>query len=168
MSLAETHLTREMVSDLDATPLGQLASVHTDYQVVTRYAEGHGYWTPGDGTPRVVFADPVEAQVAGRCVASRVRGMPTFLTAGSIHPGPCRWCKTPTPELLAACDHAAFVSRFVVTEHITWPTKDRPYVRSGERDGTYENPAWAAFFALTAEDRRDLVEAAWAPSEVRA
>lgn len=156
-------LTAALRRELDATPVGTLQTVHTDYGYVTRYFEGRGYWSPGEGAPTTVLS-PVSAQAAGRCVASRVRGLAVSMP-GSIHPRKCAWCGTPTPQLLRSLDHAAFLSRFVASEQIVWPTKDLkdPYVRDTDRGGTYENPAWASFFALDRDDRRHLVEQAMYP-----
>lgn len=159
MTLSETFLKPPEIRELDATTVGQLMSIHPDYRVVTEYARGQGYWRPGDGEPSVIL-DPPSAQAAGRCAASRVRGVNLpGLSPGAIHPNRCRWCDTPMPDLLRSLDHATFMSRFVMTEYIAWPTKDRksPYMRASERVGVYENPAWAAFFALAPDDRAYLI-----------
>lgn len=165
MSLTDFLLTPILRKELDATPIGTLLSAHPDYRTVTHYAEGQGYWKQGEGAPSLVL-DPVTGQAAGRCMASRVRGLGVAMP-GSIHPKPCAWCATASPLLLRSLDHAVFVSRYVASEVYVWPTRSDPYVRDTGRAGVYENPAWASFFALSREDRRDLVEAAMYPVAVR-
>lgn len=166
MSLSERILSRAETRELDTVSIEELLRVHLDGRVVVRYAMGQGNWKQGDGEPAIVL-DPPSAQAAGRCVASRVRGIEVRLLAPrSIHPKPCRWCPIPLETLLKSLDHATFLSRFVTTEYIVWPTKDAeaPYVRATTRSGTYENPSWATFFSLARDDRAYLIaEAAALP-----
>ncbi len=162
MSLRETSLSRADIRELDGMSIQELERIHLDSRIETRYAPGQGHWYQGDGTPKIVL-DPPSAQAAGRCAASRIRGIDIrSLAPRSIHPQPCRWCPTSLPDLLRALDHAVFMSRFITSEYIVWPTKDRdaPYVRDTGRTGTYENPAWASFFALDRDDRAFLVAGA--------
>lgn len=155
MTLTTTMLDRDLIRELDATSVGNLMSIHGDYRVVTEYATGQGHWRPGDGEPSIVL-DPPSAQAAGRCVASRVRDLPVP-SLGSIHPSRCRWCAVPAERLIRALDHATYMSRYVASEYVVWPTKSDPYARSTGRVGTYENPAWASFWSLDRDDRAYLV-----------
>lgn len=157
MTLSTTMLDRDSIRELDATSIGNLMSIHADYRIVTEYATGQGYWRPGDGEPSILL-DPPSAQAAGRCMASRVRGLSVpSLSIGSIHPARCHWCEAPVDVLLKALDHATWMSRYVAAEYIEWPTKTDPYVRSTGRAETYENPAWASFWSLSRDDRAYLI-----------
>lgn len=158
--LSDTKLTATVLRELDLMSLDRLWQMYGPGQVVTEYAQPRGHWSPGDGHPAVAFDDdPAAAQAAGRCVASRTRHADIFADR-SVHPARCGWCDYPLPELLIALDHAAFVSRFVVTEYAWWPAKDGSYARATDRAGTYEHPRWAAFFAQDHALRRRAVEEA--------
>ena len=147
VDLTDTKITPAVRAELDLVPLERLQQLYGPGHLVTEYATPHGYWTPGDGAPLVSLDDdPAAAQAAGRCTAARTRFGSVFV-GRSIHPTRCGWCDYPMPELLAALDHAAFMSRYVVTEYVWWPAKGGNYARTTGRAGTYENPRWAAFFA---------------------
>jgi hypothetical protein len=115
---------------------------------LTEYAEGAGYWHVGDGEPMVdASADPAIAQAVGRCAASRVRmGGVVASVVGAVH-RPCEWEDYPLLELLRACDHATWKSRFVVTELAAWEFGNGLFhSASTGRAGEYDNPVWARFF----------------------
>lgn len=145
--LSDTKLTPAVLAELGLVSLDRLRQMYGPGHLVTEYAPTQGYWKPGEGRPFITFEDdPAAAQAAGRCGASRTRYASIFADR-SIHPARCGWCDYPLDELLKGLDHAAFYSRFVVTEYHWWPAKDGSYARPTDRAGTYENPRWAAWFA---------------------
>lgn len=159
MTLSEQKLALADLAALDAQSVETLKMRHLDYQIVTRYAEGMGFWRQGQAAPSVELDGPAEAQAAGYCVANRMRyGVLAAVNLGSIHPAACGWCDYPTDELLRSLDHAVIRSRFIVSEYLAWPTADplRPYVRATGRGGSYEHPVWQAFFRGTTPSTRDL------------
>jgi hypothetical protein len=140
------------------------------------FAEGQGYWRPGDGRPALADDDPAVMQAVGRCAAYQARlklgHIPLILAA---HPRRCAWCDYPLAELLRACDWATITSRFLVTERLVWRQHPgRPHPHQGaiyERGGmqaTYLNDAWAAFWAMDPADREERIAAAAYPEGVPA
>lgn len=156
MSLATVTLDAETRAELDAQPVGQVMSQHRDYRIVTEYAQGQGYWKPGQGDPGI-RPEPAAAQAIGYCVANRTRygGMFDGL---SIHPSPCGWCDYPMSELLIALDWAVWISRYVTTEYAVWFTKNGRYNRSTGRSGEYLNPEWQAFWHGSTPSTKPLLE----------
>lgn len=133
--------------ELDEIPLEDVRAAYGEPEVRTRHVNGIGYWKPGDGTPDVVAESPAVAQAMGRCIAVRTRFGGGLMQSESIHPATCDWCEFDTAILLAACDHATWISRLVDFEIAVWrDPSGREYVRSTNRGGEYDNPAWATFF----------------------
>lgn len=137
-------------------------------RVVTIYAQGKGYWEPGDGRPMLADEDPATMQAIGRCALSRVRSIlpgPASLAHDAVHPARCGWCDYPQELLLGALDWAAWRSRYIVTELLVWPRSDDErwvtYERAG-RSSEYENPTWRDFFDLPRQERIRRVEQAMA------
>ncbi len=131
-------------------------------RVETRYATAIG-WQPGDGRPALATDDPAVAQAMGRCALDRaVRGdtpVGGVARLRMVHSTPCGWCDYPLDELVAACAHAVWTSRFVAVEFAVWEgVHGREEARPTGRAGTYENPVWAAFFALSPGDRRRRID----------
>lgn len=142
------------------------------------FAEGQGYWKPGQGRPALASDDPAVMQAVGRCAAYQARlkfgtHVPLVLKA---HPRECAWCDYPLAELLKACDWATVASRFLITERLTWfqrPSAEKPaergpaYHRPG-KGAEYLNDTWAAFWAMEPADREARIAAAMYPTEVPA
>ena len=135
-------------------------------RVVASYAEPM-HWRQGDPRPALADIDPAVCQAMGRCALDRqVRGDgASFASAIGrlrfVHPVRCAWCEYPLGELLAACDWATWASRYVASEFAVWVGADgSTEARSTGRTGIYEQPEWAAFFALPAGDRRERVRLA--------
>lgn len=176
---------REVRTALDNLSVEQvchlLAGNDHDHGQPNRYrtfAEGQGYWRPGDGRPPLADPDPAVMQAIGRCAAYQARlkfgtHVPLVLKA---HPRECAWCDYPLAELLKACDWATVTSRFLITEELVWfqqPAAETPLKRgpSYHRSGlgaVYLNEAWAAFWALGPADREARIAAAMYPVEVPA
>jgi len=175
---------REVRAALDGLTIEQvchlLASNDHDHGQPSRYrtfAEGQGYWKPGDGRAALASDDPAVIQALGRCAAYQARlkfGTHVPLVIRS-HPRECAWCDYPLAELLRACDWATVASRFLVTERLTWhqrPEADKPsergsaYHRAG-LGATYLNTTWAAFWKLDAAEREALTVAAQYPETAR-
>lgn len=142
--------------------------------MVTRYAPTRGNWRQGDDTPALADEDPAVMQAIGRCATAegqRLGGFPKLLS--STHDTTrCAWCDWPLLERLAACDWAVFRSRFIEAEFAVWYAdqdlgKGARYWRLTRQD-VYENPTWAAFWALPAAERQARIEAAQYPVEVPA
>jgi hypothetical protein len=153
------NVTPKLVAELDHLTFDELVTLYGQPQIVTEYAQGVGYWAPGQSVPPLHDDDPAVAQAIGRCLASRIRsGLADFglPRADEFHPAECGWCAYSKADLLRACDYATWRSRFIVAEHATWRSERQPpdsrgkylrsYVRSTNRSGEYDNPAWAAFF----------------------
>lgn len=157
--MIDAKLTPAVLKELDLLSLGELEDRYGKGRLSTSYHPGQGYWPPGSGRPVLTVEDPAAAQAAGRCAANRTR-FGGIVPGVSIHPDRCGWCDYPLEELLAALDHASFLSRYVVSEYIRWEAKDGTYTRSTGRAGTYENPAWARFFSQDRGLRALAVEAA--------
>ena len=137
--------------------------------IVTRYAEPRGSWRQGDGAPVLADEDPAVMQAIGRCATAelqRMGGFPKELS--STHDTRrCGWCDYPIAERLAACDWAVFRSRYVDVEIAVWRGKGSTHERTLRQD-VYENPTWAAFWALPADERQARISAAQYPVEVSA
>ncbi len=122
-------------------------------------------WRPGDKRPLLADDDPAVMQAIGRCLASRVRGRLIPDTLGAIHPLGCGWDDYPKAELLSALGWAAWQSRFVVSRIQIWQgnadagTKAPEYFRGLAAD-YYENPRWAAFWALPSFERARRIDEA--------
>ena len=138
-------LTRSLRRELDQLTYGELYSRLGPPKVLTTFAAGQGYWRQGDGPPAIRPENPADAQVIGRCLASRTRYGRIGAFDG-LHPGPCGWCDYPTDELLRACDWATWHSRYVADEVALWEFLNAVYVRSTGRAGEYDNPEWAGWF----------------------
>lgn len=160
----------EVVAYLDALTLEAVCGLIGEPGVRTAYADGCGYWRPGDGRPALADDDPAVMQAIGRCAAHRARAsLPTRLPALlAAHPRPCEWCEYPAEELLRACDWASWQSRYAVSEILEWANQDGVvYTRSGPT-GWYGNPAHRRFWDLPASRREQLVRAAQYPTEAAA
>jgi len=165
---AQQRLVERRFGDPEVVAL--LDEMHTDVirgrfgePAVTRmYAEPLGHWRQGDPRPSLADDDPAVMQAIGRCAASRVRG-DLLRIPGDIHPAPCGWCEYPLPELLAACDHATWASRFLLAEVASWrgAAGSPSYVRELRGD-EYEAPRWREFYALSRPDRAARVARALA------
>ncbi len=117
--------------------------------VDTEYAE-HPWWGPGQGRPALANTDVATAQAMARCLTWRTRLTlaSVSLILPGIHPAACGWCDYPEAELRSAVGFAAWMARLISSERATWRgTYGSTYVRSTPRDGTYQSPAWAEFFA---------------------
>ena len=150
---------------LDTLDLDALRWRLGEPRIVTVYAEGQGYWHPGDGKPMLADEDPAVMQAIGRCALARVRSsVPSSLVSDAIHPAACGWCVYPQELLLGALDWAAWHSRYVVTEVYVWAADERwiTYER-GNRTSEYENPVWRDYWALPRHERIRRVERAMAP-----
>lgn len=115
-----------------------------------------------DRLPRPALAsdDPAVMAAVGRCASWRSAGELGPLLPGWVHPAPCGWCDMPLPEMLAACRWAVWASGHLESEHLVWSGPDgSAYVRPG-RPEAWEHPAWAAFAALSRDDRTAAVTAA--------
>ena len=140
--------------------------------VIRTMAQGQGGWRIGDGRPSLADDDPAVMQAIGRCAAYQVRlklpGLKPMLDVA--HPGECAWCGYPVAEMMRACDWATVISRYVVTERLTWhqwpsqPVGQRglSYSRGG-LDDRYLNDAWAEFSALEPDQRMARVHACQYP-----
>lgn len=176
---------REVRAALDSITVDQVcaqlsANEHDHGQPTVHrvFAEGLGYWRPGDGRPALASDEPAVVQALSRCAAyqSRLKFGTTMPLVLRAHPRPCAWCDYPLAELLRACDWATIASRFLVTERLTWrqyPGADKPsergsaYHRAG-RGAEYVNETWAAFWKLDPADREAHIAAAMYPEEVAA
>lgn len=140
--------------------------------VTTVYHEGTGrYWRQGDGRPTLADDDPAVIQAMGRCVIGRSQIAAGYglRSDAATHPRTCEWCEYPPRELLAACEWAAWMSRYVVSEAAVWwqdgqGHRGPSYGREVRAMG-YDNPAWRRFWALSVSERVALVTAAQYPEE---
>lgn len=138
-------------------------------EYVTRYAEPRGHWRQGEDRPALADDDPAVMQAIGRCAVAEVQRMGGFpKTLSATHDATrCGWCDYPIAERLAACDWAVFRSRYVEAEFAVWHGKGADHQRTLRQD-VYENPDWAAFWALPADVRQARIAAAQYPMEVPA
>jgi hypothetical protein len=128
------------------------------------------WWTTGDRRPALATDDVAAIQAMSRCLTSRVLGHWGSILEG-IHRTGCGWCDYPEEELKAAVGHAAYMAQLIVTEVALWRgSYGSTYSRATPRQGTYQNPTWAAWYAnepsrREANARRaELVAAAGAPA----
>lgn len=154
---AQRRLAAHHFGDPDVLALLDEATVEALYsrlgapRIVTRYAEPMGHWSPGDGRPPLADDDPAAMQSVGRCAASRIRGV--IPLPGAIHPAECGWCAYPLAELLRACDWATWHSRYVLAELAVWAGAEGSTYTRELRANVYDNPRWAAWFALSPKER---------------
>lgn len=143
-------LDKPMRLSLDAMTIDDIRSVYGPGVTATIYQEPIGFWHPGMGEPKLAADTPAVAQAMARCATKRsAKGdYAALLPTGVVHSGECGWCAYPLDVLLAACDHATWMSRHVSAEIVTWPTVNPAvdYTRTTNRSGEYDNPAWATFF----------------------
>jgi hypothetical protein len=133
---------------------------------VIRYAEPFGHWHERDQRPALADERPAVMQAIGRCAAARIRAVGSIPLAGPIHPAPCSWCGFPLRELLAACDWAVGLSRYVLVDLLVWQgADDSVYIRNSGRAGHYEEQSWAAFWALGPSERARRIETAITASQ---
>ena len=152
------------------TLIVELGYPHT----VTRYAPTRGSWRQGDGRPALADDDPAVMQAIARCATAGLQRAGGFLKdLSSTHDTRrCGWCDYPIDERLAACDWAVFRSRFIEAEFHVWyadqeKRRGSRYWRMVRQD-EYENPDWAAFWALPRDDREAAIRAAQYPTEAAA
>lgn len=159
---------RDLLDTLDELPNEGVAAYLDQEPALHRtYAEAPG-WSQGDSRPKLADDDPAVMQAIGRCASSRLRRrLPeAAILVGGIHPQPCGWCDYPLRELVAACSWSVWVSRLVTTEWLSWSGKSgSTYVRILRSD-SYENPAYAAFWALLGTERLSRVDTAIEASRV--
>jgi hypothetical protein len=107
--------------------------------------------------PSLATDDPAVAQAMGRCAVAR---LPEDWRLVPFRHESCAWCEYPVAELVKACEWAEYMSRYVTAQILVWRNADGD---TYERDGGaahYENPAWAAFWALSVHDREQRIGAA--------
>jgi hypothetical protein len=161
-AIAQGQLSGPGVTDrLDRMELLEIIGLLGEPDHRTRYAGPLGHWRHGDPRPALADESPAVMQAIGRCAAARIRAAGPLVLAGPIHPAPCGWCGFPLRELLAACDWAAWRSRYVVADLLVWEgAEGSTYVRETGRADTYGEPVWAAFWALPSSERARRIEAA--------
>lgn len=146
---------------LDELTLDELTRAFGRPSVAVIHAKPTGHWTPGSGRPSLADDDSAVMQAIGRCLAFRIRRrLPAPLSFGGrlVHHDACDWCDYPEEQLLAACDWAIWVSRYVVAEIVFWRKGEEgldrfvTYERAGRHD-IYENPRWAAWWDLPRSER---------------
>lgn len=121
-------------------------------------------WDDHDPRPPLASDDPAVMAAIGRCASWRAATALGSLLPGWVHPEPCGWCGYPLPQLLAACRWSVWASGHLESEALVWDGPDgSSYVRPGDRE-RWEHPAWAAFAALTPQERTARVMAAVAAS----
>lgn len=159
---------RKMLDSMDDPAL---VSRFGQPSVVVRYSPTRGHWRQGDPRPPLADEDPAVMQAIGRCAAADLHRRAGFLAAvmGTHDRGRCAWCDYPLEARLAACDWATFRSRFVESELRVWwqypeAKTGAAYLRGGRQD-VYENPTWAAFWALSREERERRIVAAQYPED---
>lgn len=162
---AEDKLNAKMYGDsdvlaiLDELPLGAVTARLGGPDVSVSHHEPDGrWWRQGDPHPILADDDPAVMQAISRCAASRARGNGLPVT-GSVHIEGCQWCEYPAAELLAACEWAAWSSRYVTTVIHRWKGSDSEYVRSAESH-FYGNPRWQSFWALGVPERESRIRRA--------
>lgn len=161
---------RAILDGMDASDLiVRLGQPHT----VTRYAETFGSvatrtgWQQGEKLPLIRDEDPAVMQAVGRCAAAEAQRKGGFPVRSLHDDTRCAWCIYSLAERLASCDWTVFRSRFVVAEFALWyaDQEDRrgaSYQRTLRQD-VYENPAHAAFWALSVAEREARITAAQYP-----
>lgn len=153
-----------VLASLDAMAFRDLVDVYgVPDAVATRFAhESARYWRPGLGAPVLWPSSPAEAQAMGRCAAHRLMtaGRLGVRLPGGIHPGECRWCTSPIPALLEACEFDTYQARLIVDEVASWDALDGAYVRSTGREGVYLDPEHVEFWAHDPKTREAMVAAA--------
>ena len=148
---------------LDEMSERQLVAMFGALERVVHYAQPFGNWKVGDGRPALADDDPAVIQAIGRCAAHRVQG--GYTLPDGTHPKACAWCPYPKAQLLAACDWATYMSRYVVAEVLVWrkgaegSERHITYERGG-RSGVYESPRWADLWGLPPEQRATRIHAA--------
>jgi hypothetical protein len=123
-------------------------------RVRTMLREGGRGWHQGSPRPYLASEDVAVTQAMARCLSWRaLNGSSTLdlgavLNPGAIHPRVCNWCDYPIAELEAAVSWAGWYSMLVEIEYATWDgSYGSHYDRQTPRQGTYENPRWAAWFS---------------------
>lgn len=160
---------RKMLVGLDLSSLiARIGQPHT----ITRYAPTRGHWSQGQALPAIRDEDPAVMQAIGRCAVYRQQHRVGLSFGSALHDRDrCAWCAYPLDELLRACDWGVFRSRYIEQEFAVWFTRqdERKGARYAlpTRSDVYENPEWAAFFALPLEVRRARIVAAQYPEDAR-
>lgn len=150
----ETKVGRAMIEMLATLGYEDLiAALGPPDLVTTTFRDGGRGWQQGDSRPNLASDDVAVVQAMARCLTWRaIHASPTLalgagLNLGAIHPRVCNWCEYPFPELEAAVSWAGWSSMLVEIEFATWHgIFGSHYDRVTPRQGTYQNPRWAAWF----------------------
>lgn len=117
-------------------------------------------WDDHDPRPALASDDPAVMCAIGRCATWRAGQRLGPVLPGRVHPSECGWCGYPVPELLRALSWSTWASGHMVSEHLVWEgAGGSSYTRPGHPE-RWEHPAWAAFAALSPDERAARVEAA--------
>lgn len=119
-------------------------------------------WDDRQPRPALASDDPAVVCAIARCATFRAAQALDVapLLPGRVHPSECGWCSYPLPELLRALSWATWASGHMESEALVWEGADgSTYLRQGGPE-RWEHPAWAAFAALTPQQRTERVLAA--------